>query len=251
MTNKKKIIIDMPNKHIYQGKDLNSHVMHFTDEVTDLYRNHQTTVLGKGVVNNKINALIMSKIANIGIHTHYIKALNMREQAVRISDPVNITVRFTNVTTEELATKFNLVQGMVLKSPVMELFVGNSIAENLSTDEQIVYFGVVDPFEMEEIKHISSRINDFLQGFFSSYNIRLVSVDLKFAKVFEEDYIRLVLADEITPDTTRLLDLTTNEVLDSSFSLQTGMDTNYLEVAKRMGLVLRNKPTKRKLKLVE
>ncbi|MBN8828257.1 MAG: phosphoribosylaminoimidazolesuccinocarboxamide synthase [Sphingobacteriia bacterium] len=240
--NKRQAILEGKTKVFYQYQDLNHYIMHFKDDI-ELKNDKSGIISGKGVINNKINELIMTRLNEAGLQTHFVKILNMKEQLVKITEVIPVKIVIRNVVAGSLSRKFDIVEGLVLNNPLIEYYYNESgNKHNLVSEEHILTLGFANPFEFEEIRTIALRVNDFLQGFFAAAGIRLIDFKLEFGRVIEDDIYSTVIIDEISPDTCRLWDIKTNEKLDKDrFKLDMeGVQEAYREVAKRLGVLPSN-----------
>jgi phosphoribosylaminoimidazole-succinocarboxamide synthase len=231
-------------KILFEGPDPGTIIQHFKDDATAFNNQKKGTIIGKGVLNNRISEYLMLKLESIGIATHFIKTLNMREQLVKKVDIIPIEVIVRNVAAGGLAKRFGLDEGVVLPRTVIEYCLkSDALGDPMVCEDHISAFGWADPFEMEEIKTISLRINDFLSGLFLGAGIRLIDFKLEFGRFFiHQEIEQVVLADEISPDTCRLWDMKTNEKMDKDRFRKDlgGVEEAYQEVARRLGLLSEN-----------
>lgn len=228
-------------KVLFEGPEPGTLVQHFKDDATAFNNAKQGTISGKGVINNRISEYLMTHLNAIGIPTHFIRTLNMREQLVYKADiiPVEFVVR--NITAGSLSKRLGIEEGRPLSRPIIEYYYKNDeLGDPMITEEHILTLDIADMFEMEEIKVYCLRINDFLSGLFSAIGIRLVDFKLEFGRYLDEnEYQRVLLADEISPDSCRLWDFSTGEKLDKDrFRRDLGnIEEAYQEVARRLGVL--------------
>ena len=168
------------------------------------------------MLNNRISEYLMLRLAEIGIPTHFVRRLNMREQLVRQVEIIPIEVVVRNVVAGSLATRFGLAEGTPLPRSIVEYYYKNDkLGDPMVSEEHITGFGWATTHDLDEIMQMSLRINDFLLGLFLGIGIKLVDFKLEFGRLYNEhDEMRIVLADEISPDNCRLWDIKTNEKLD-------------------------------------
>ncbi len=237
--NKKKIY-EGKAKILYKGPDQETLIQYFKDDATAFNNKKKAQIPGKGVLNNFISELIMTRLKDINVPTHFIKRINMREQLIRKLDIIPIEVVVRNIATGSLVKRLGIKEGKLLSRPIIEFYLKNDeLNDPIISEEHIVVFEWASPSELEEIISLSSRINDFLTGYFFSLNIRLVDFKLEFGRYWKNDEIRIILADEISPDNCRLWDLNTNKKLDKDrFRQDLGeVDKAYKEVAYRLGVL--------------
>ena len=241
--NKKKIY-EGKAKILYKGPDQDTLIQYFKDDATAFNNKKKAQIPGKGVLNNFISELIMTRLKDINVPTHFIKRINMREQLIRKLDIIPIEVVVRNIATGSLVKRLGIKEGKLLSRPIIEFYLKNDeLNDPIISEEHIVVFEWASPSELEEIIALSSRINDFLTGYFFSLNIRLVDFKLEFGRYWKNDEISIILADEISPDNCRLWDLNTNKKLDKDrFRQDLGeVDKAYKEVAYRLGVLSESK----------
>ena len=227
-------------KILFEGPEPGTLVQYFKDDATAFNAKKKGTITGKGVLNNRISEYLMMRLTEIGIPTHFIRRLNMREQLVRQVDIVPIEVVVRNVAAGSLSKRLGIEEGTPLPRTLLEYYYkDDALGDPMITEEHIACFGWATPEEMHDISDMAIRINDFLSGIFAGIGIRLVDFKLEFGRLFEGDYSRVILADEISPDGCRLWDMVSNEKLDKDrFRRDMGGEVEaYQEVARRLGLL--------------
>lgn len=228
-------------KIIYEGPEPGTVIQYFKDDAT-AFNGEKTEILaGKGVLNNRISAHIMTKLEQMGIPTHFIRSINMREQLVYQVDIIPIEVVVRNIAAGSLCERFGLKEGDVLPKPLIEFYYKKDELKNpMVSEEHIMTFGWADPYEMEEIIAQTTRVNDYLSGLFSGIGLKLVDFKVEFGRIFGEfGEIYIILADEISPDNCRLWDSETNEKFDKDrFREDLGSVVEaYQKIATRLGLI--------------
>jgi phosphoribosylaminoimidazole-succinocarboxamide synthase len=193
-------------KVLFEGPQPGTLVQYFKDDADN--KRKPGIITGKGVLNNRISEYLMVRLAEIGVPTHFMRRLNMREQLVRELEIIQIEV------------------AVELGSPLV-------------AEEHITAFGWAATQEIDDMMQMALRINDFLCGLFHGVGLRLVDFRLEFGRLWEDEEPRIVLADEISPDSCRLWDLNTNEKLDKDrFDRDLGsVEQAYQEVARRLGVL--------------
>ena len=240
---KRRRIYEGKAKVLYEGPEPGTLVQHFKDDATAFNAEKHEVIEGKGVLNNRISEYIFLQLAQIGIQTHFIKALNMREQLVREVEIVPLEVFIRNVAAGSLVTRLGLKEGEPLPRPLIEFYYkDDALGDPLISEDHIAVFGWATQNELDEIMTMAVRINDFLIGLFAGVGIRLVDFKLEFGRVWEGDIQRIILADEISPDNCRLWDVNSNEKLDKDRFRQNlgGLVDAYQEVARRLGIFSSN-----------
>ena len=227
-------------KVLFEGPEPGTLVQHFKDEASALNDQKRGIIPGKGVLNNRISEFLMLKLAEIGIPTHLVRRLNMREQLVREVEMIPIGVVVRNLAAGSLSRRLGIAEGTALPRSIIEYhYRNNDLGDPLVGEEHITAFGWASTHELDEIVRVALRVNDFLTGLFIGINIRLVDFRLKFGRLYTDDEMRIVVADEISPDSCRLWDARTNEKMDADRFREDlgGVEEGYQEVARRLGLL--------------
>lgn len=211
-------------------------IQHFKDDITAFNNKKHTILPGKGILNNYITSFFMSRLNTLGLNTHFIKQINMKEQLVKKVEMIPIEIVVRNVAAGGLCKRLKLETGQNLTPSIIEFFYKID-DDPLITEEHIVHcLNLLSIWELEEIKMIAMRINDFLSGIFSTINISLVDFKLEFGHYNGQ----LFLADEISPDSCRLWDRATKIKLDKDcYRFELGdVISRYKEIAKRLGILI-------------
>ena len=236
----KKPIYEGKAKKLFEGPEPGTLIQHFKDDATAFNAKKKGTIAGKGIINNKISEFLMSRLNDMGIPTHFIRGINMREQLVRAVEIVPLEVIIRNYAAGSFAERFGAFEGEALGSPLIEFCLKDDrLGDPFIAEDHIFAFGVAQPEEVDEIRHYALRINDFLSGLFYAHGIRLIDLKLEFGRFYEGDAEIIVLADEISPDTCRLWDIATNDKMDKDrFRRDLGKtEEAYREVARRLGVL--------------
>lgn len=238
---RRKVLYEGKAKTIYEGPEAGTLIQYFKDDATAGNGEKHEIIAGKGVLNNRISAHIMTKLEGIGVPTHFIRSLNMREQLVRQVDVIPLEVVIRNVATGSICPRLGVKEGVFFPQPLVEFYYKkDELNDPIVSDQHIFTFGWADPYELEEIVMQALRVNDFLLGMFAAIGIRLIDFKLEFGRVWgENDELYILLADEISPDNCRLWDDKTGERLDKDrFRKDLGdLVEGYEEIAKRLGLI--------------
>ncbi|WP_375392712.1 phosphoribosylaminoimidazolesuccinocarboxamide synthase, partial [uncultured Sphingomonas sp.] len=215
-------------------------IQYFKDDATAFNNQKKGTINGKGVLNNRISEHLFTLLDTIGVPTHFIRRLNMREQLIRQVEIVPIEVMVRNVAAGTLAKRLGIEEGTKLPRTIIEYALkDDALGDPMITDEHIAAFGWASQDEMHDIQDLAIRVNDFLCGLFAGVGIRLVDFKIEFGRLWDNDWSRIILADEISPDSCRLWDMQSNEKLDKDrFRRDLGGEVEaYTEVARRLGLL--------------
>jgi len=227
-------------KILYEGPEPGTPIQYFKDDATAFNNKKTGIITGKGVLNNRISEFLMVKLAEIGIPNHFMRRLNMREQLVREVEIIPIEVVVRNVAAGSIAKRFNLTEGTLLPRSIVEFYYkSDELDDPMVAEEHITAFGWANPQDIDDIMNLSLRVNDFLTGLFGGVGLKLVDFKLEFGRLYGEEDVRLVLADEISPDNCRLWDISTNEKMDKDrFRRDLGkVEEAYQEVARRLGVL--------------
>ena len=227
-------------KILYEGPEPGTIIQYFKDDATAFNAQKKGTISGKGVLNNRISEHVFTMLGMIGIPTHFIRRLNMREQLVRQVEIIPIEVVVRNVAAGSIAKRFGIEEGTQLPRTIIEYYYkDDSLNDPLVSDEHIAAFGWASQDEMHDIADMAIRVNDFMAGMFAGVGIRLVDFKLEFGRLFDGDFARVILADEISPDNCRLWDMKTGDKMDKDrFRRDLGGEVEaYQEVARRLGLL--------------
>ena len=235
-------------KKLYEGKakiifatsDKNLVIQHFKDDAT-AYNNQKKDIIdGKGILNNRISEHILTQLNQVGIKNHLVKRLNMREQLVQQVEIIPIEFIVRNVATGSLTKRLGIEDGTILEYPLIEYCLKNDeLGDPLVSKEHILAFKWMDDFEIDFISDELRRINDFLQGMFRGVGIKLVDFKVEFGRIEKNGKKDIILADEISPDTCRLWDATTDKKMDKDrFRKDLGnLVEAYQEVARRLDIL--------------
>ncbi len=235
---KGKKIYEGKAKIVYATNDKNLVVQHFKDDATAFNNQKKATIEGKGILNNRISEHILSNLSQVGIKNHLIKRINMREQLVELVEIIPIEFVIRNVATGSLTKRLGIEDGTVLDYPLIEYCLKNdNLGDPLISREHILNFRWLNEIELDLINEQCLRINDFLQGMFRGIEIKLIDFKLEFGKSKSDG--KIILADEISPDTCRLWDLSTDKKLDKDrFRNDLGnLVEAYQDVARRLGIL--------------
>ena len=223
-------------KIVYAGPDKGTAIQHFKDHATAFNNLKKSTIDGKGVLNNRISEHILKNLEQIGIKTHLIKRINMREQLIRLVEIIPIEFIIRNIATGSLTKRLGIKDGTVLEKPLLEFcYKNDELGDPLIAREHIYAFNWASAIQLDYITEQCHRINDFMQGMFRGIGIKLVDFKLEFGTVNGE----IILADEISPDTCRLCDIKSDEKLDKDrFRKDLGnLIPAYEEVARRLNIL--------------
>ena len=225
---------------LFEGPEPGTLVQYFKDDASAFNNQKRGIITGKGVLNNRISEYLMTRLNEAGIPTHFVRRLNMREQLVREVEIIPLEIVIRNVAAGSLSKRFGLAEGTPLPRSIIEYYYkSDELGDPMVSEEHITAFGWATPQDLDDIMALALRINDFLSGLFLGVGLRLVDFKLEFGRLYEGDEMRIVLADEISPDSCRLWDIKTNEKLDKDRFRRDlgGVEEAYQEVARRLGIL--------------
>ena len=240
-------------KILYEGPEPGTLVQYFKDDATAFNAEKMAVFEGKGVLNNRLSEFFMNGLNEIGVPTHFIRRLNIREQLIRNCDILPLEVIVRNFSAGSFVKRLGIEEGTRLPRPIVEYcYKDDKLGDPLVTEEHIAAFGWASHQDMDEILALALRVNDFLSGLMLAVGIRLADFKIEIGRIYEDDFHRLVVADEISPDSCRLWDVATGEKLDKDvFRQELGSLTNaYAEVARRFGVIAKSPTTTQKPKLI-
>lgn len=230
-------------KILYEGPEPGTLVQFFKDDATAFNAKKHDVIEGKGVLNNRISEHVFTRLSQMGIPTHFIKRLNMREQLIRQVEIIPVEVVVRNVAAGTMSQRLGIEEGTVLPRSIIEFYYKNDdLNDPIVSEEHVTAFGWASPQEIDDMMAMAIRVNDFLSGMFSGIGIQLVDFKIEFGRLFENDTMRVVLADEISPDSCRLWDMKSQEKLDKDRFRRDlgGLVEAYTEVARRLGILNEN-----------
>jgi phosphoribosylaminoimidazole-succinocarboxamide synthase len=227
-------------KVLFEGPEPGTLVQYFKDDATAFNNQKKGIITGKGVLNNRISEYLMTRLESIGVPTHFVRRLNMREQLVREVEIIPLEVVVRNVAAGSLSKRLGLEEGAPLPRSIVEYYYKNDeLGDPMVSEEHVTAFGWANTQDLDEMLQYALRTNDFLTGLFLGVGLKLIDFKLEFGRLWEEEEMRIVLADEISPDSCRLWDVVTNEKLDKDRFRRDmgGVEEAYQEVARRLGVL--------------
>ena len=232
-------------KVLYEGPEPGTIVQYFKDDATAHNGQKKAVISGKGVLNNRISEYLMTRLSEIGVPTHFMRRLNMREQLIHEVEIIPLEVVVRNIAAGSLSTRYGLPEGQVLPRSIIEFYLkDDKLHDPMVSEEHITAFNWASTQEIDDIMALAIRVNDFLSGLFLGVGIRLVDFKMECGRLWEGDMMRIVVADEISPDSCRLWDIKSNDKLDKDrFRRDLGnVIESYTEVARRLG-IMKEMPT--------
>lgn len=236
-------------KILYEGPEPGTLIQFFKDDATAFNAQKHEIVEGKGVLNNRISEHIFTALNHIGVPNHFMRRLNMREQLIREVEIIPVEVVVRNIAAGSLAKRLGMEEGTVLPRSIIEFYYkSDELNDPMVSEEHVTAFGWASPQEIDDIMALAIRVNDFMSGMFMGIGIQLVDFKIECGRLFEGDMMRIVVADEISPDSCRLWDMRTKDKLDKDRFRQEmgGLVEAYTEVARRLGILNENEPPRGK-----
>ena len=199
-------------KKVYSTENEDYCIISYKDDATAFNGEKKGTISGKGVVNNKMSNYIMELMEKEGIPTHFVEELNDREAVVRRVTIIPLEVIIRNIAAGSFSKRFGVPEGTQLLRPTLEFcYKDDALGDPMANEYHIVACGWATQEDLDTITDYTFKINEFLKDFFKKINVDLVDFKIEFGKTRDG---RIILADEISPDTCRLWDSTTHEKLD-------------------------------------
>ncbi len=238
--NRRRRIYEGKAKILYEGPEPGTLVQHFKDDTTAFDAKKHEVIEVKGVLNNRISEFVFSKLNGLGIPTHFVRRLNMREQLIREVEIIPLEVVVRNIAAGSLVKRLGLESGTQLPRSIIEFYYkDDKLHDPMVSEEHITAFGWATPQELDDIMSLAVRVNDFLTGLFMGVGIQLVDFKIECGRLWEGETMRIVVADEISPDCCRLWDVKTHNKLDKDRFREDlgGLVDAYREVAQRLGIL--------------
>lgn len=237
---RRKKVYEGKAKILYEGPEPGTLIQYFKDD------NAPTVAApamreGKGVLNNRLSEFFMAGLNQIGVPTHFIRRINMREQLVRMAEIIPLEVVVRNFAAGPLSDRLGIPEGTQLPRPIVEYyFKDDKLQLPLVAEEHIVAFNWASQQDLDDIVALSLRVNDFLSGVMMGVGIRLADFRIEVGRIWEGDFMRLIVADEISPDSCRLWDTRQPERPDGTIPDPQPMADVYTELARRLGVLPSN-----------
>ena len=220
-------------KKVFKTIDEELLIIEYKDDATAFNGIKKGSISGKGVINNKMTNIIFKYLAENGIETHLMEELGERESLVKKVSIVPLEVIVRNVAAGSFSTKYGIEEGTILLSPVLEFsYKNDELGDPMINDMQIIAIGLASKEELSEISAKALRINELMKSYFMERRIKLIDFKIEFGRYKG----KIILADEVSPDTCRLWDAETNEKLDKDRFRRDlgGIEEAYEEVWKRI-----------------
>ncbi|HIW52646.1 MAG TPA: phosphoribosylaminoimidazolesuccinocarboxamide synthase [Candidatus Alistipes excrementipullorum] len=199
-------------KQVFATDDPERIIIRYKDSATAYNNLKKATIVNKGVFSNDISSMLFRHLADAGVETHFIERLNERDQLCRRVSIIPIEIIVRNIVAGSMAQRLGIVEGTRPSNTIVDLsYKRDELGDPLINDDHAVALGLVTYDELKQIYAVTRRINDLLESLFDSVGITLVDFKVEFGRTSDG---RIILADEISPDTCRLWDKQTGEKLD-------------------------------------
>ena len=199
-------------KQIYTTDNDNEFVVYYKDDATAFNGEKKAEIASKGILNNKISTIMFEELAREGIESHFIKSISDREMLVKKVEILPLEVIVRNITAGSFCKRYGVEEGIVLDQPIFEMsYKNDEFGDPLLNDDHAVALNLATREEVEFLRNQTLKINEIMKRFFLKMDLKLVDFKLEFGKDSDG---KIILADEISPDTCRLWDVNTNEKLD-------------------------------------
>lgn len=199
-------------KEVFRTDDPEKIIIHYKDTATAFNCIKKATIENKGVLNNAISSIIFRELEKAGVKTHFLEKVNDRDQLCRRVSIIPLEVVVRNVIAGSMAHRLGIEEGTQPTNTIYDIcYKQDELGDPLINDHHAVALGLVTYEELDRIYRMTARINEILKALFARINIKLVDFKIEFGRTPDGE---IVLADEVSPDTCRLWDMTTNERLD-------------------------------------
>jgi phosphoribosylaminoimidazole-succinocarboxamide synthase len=235
MVKKLELLYEGKAKKVYMTDEENVLWIEYKDSATAFNGEKKATIVGKGRLNNEITSLLFSKLHSAGIDNHFIKKLSATEQLVKKVTIIPLEVVVRNYVAGSLAKRLGIAEGTSLEKPLIEFYYKNDdLGDPLLLEDHIAILKLATSEQIAVLKELALKVNEILIQHFQACHVRLIDFKLEFG--FDAEG-KIVLADEISPDTCRLWDIETNEKLDKDvFRRDLGNLTDAYEIVlQRLG----------------
>jgi phosphoribosylaminoimidazole-succinocarboxamide synthase len=208
---KRELLYEGKAKKVYKTDDERYYIVSYKDDATAFNGEKKGTIVGKGVVNNRMTNILCQMLSQHGIPTHFVEELNDRETVVKAVEIVPLEVIIRNVAAGSFSKRFGVEEGTVLKRPTLEFCLkDDALGDPMINDYHILALGLATEEELKTITEMTFKINDLLKDYFLKIGVKLIDFKIELGRVNGQ----IILADEISPDTCRFWDAETNKKLD-------------------------------------
>jgi phosphoribosylaminoimidazole-succinocarboxamide synthase len=208
-------------------------VQYFKDDATAFNALKKGTIVGKGVINNRMSAVLFERVQKAGVPTHYLATLSEREMLCRRLEIIKIETIVRNIVAGSLAKRTGLEEGTAIAQPIVELYYkSDALGDPMINDDHVRMLRLATPAELAWVKRMALKVNSILKPHMARRGLLLVDFKLEFGRAGK----KLYLGDEISPDTCRLWDSKTRDKLDKDRFRRDlgGVEEAYQEVYRRL-----------------
>ncbi|MFR4972510.1 MAG: phosphoribosylaminoimidazolesuccinocarboxamide synthase [Butyricicoccus pullicaecorum] len=231
---KKEQLYEGKAKKVFATDDPNLYIVDYKDDATAFNGQKKGQIAGKGVINNVMSNHMFQLLEQQGVPTHFVEQLSERETVVKKVSIVPLEVIIRNISAGSFAKRYGVEEGIVFKAPTIEFsYKNDDLGDPLINDYHALALGLATEAEINEIKAMAFKVNEVMKDYFDHLNVTLVDFKLEFGKTPDD---KIILADEISPDTCRLWDKTTGEKLDKDRFRRDlgGVEEAYQEIMRRV-----------------
>jgi len=231
---KREMLYEGKAKKVYATEDSKTYIVEYKDDATAFNGEKKGTIVGKGVVNNRMSAHLFKVLEEKGVPTHFVELINDREMIVKAVTILPLEVIIRNVAAGSMSKRLGIEEGTILPISTLEFsYKNDAFGDPLINDDHAVAMGLASREQIAVVREYAHRVNEILRAYFLEKSIKLIDFKLEFG-LYEGN---VILADEISPDTCRLWDLTTDKKLDKDRFRRDmgGVEEVYQEVLGRLG----------------
>jgi len=240
---RRKKVYEGKAKIIYEGPEPGTLIQYFKDEDAPkgAVASISAATEGRGVLNNRLSEFFMSGLNAIGVPTHFVRRLNMREQLVRMVEMIPLEVVVRNFAAGGISRRLGIPEGSPLPRPIVEYyFKDEKLGLPMVSEEHVIAFNWAGQQDLDDIVSLALRVNDFLSGVLLGVGVRLMDFRIEVGRIWEGDFMRLIVADEISPNSMRLWDLRQPEGKDGRPGDPVPLADVHAELARRLGVLPSN-----------
>lgn len=230
---KTELLYEGKAKKVYRTEDPKYYIVSYKDDATAFNGEKKGTIVGKGVVNNRMSNIMCKMLEENGIETHLVEELNDRDTVVKAVEIVPLEVIVRNVAAGSFSKRFGIEEGTVLKNPTIEFCLkDDALGDPMINDYHILALGIATEEELKTMTEMTFKINELLKAYFEKIGVKLIDFKIELGRVDG----KIILADEISPDTCRFWDAETNKKLDKDRFRRDlgGVEEVYQEMLKRV-----------------
>lgn len=230
---KTELLYEGKAKKVFRTEDSRHYVVSYKDDATAFNGEKKGTIVGKGVVNNRMSNMMCEMLEKHGVPTHFVEELNDRETVVKAVEIVPLEVIVRNVAAGSFSKRFGVEEGTEFKAPTLEFCLkDDALGDPMINDHHILALGIATEAELKTISAMTFKINNVLRTYFDEVGVKLIDFKIELGRVDGE----IILADEISPDTCRFWDKETNKKLDKDRFRRDmgGVEEVYQEMLRRV-----------------